>query len=266
MKAIGRFVSRLGLRAVFARPCGSSVARSGEEGEKANCFFVAVDKGDQPYLAVEAIDQDNLKCLEWNGSRFQIDRSIPLSSFSLRDFRITHYYGLSTIEYQGILDLLVNRLTAWPYIKVHVVRTLSRFDQFLFNKKKLITKQRMELLQFLVGRALDGKTESEPLDLMTDLYSLRWVLHPDGEQQQQRLEFYLESLVETGDLKKINYKYIVAGRALKTIEEYEEQERKHTENVKMQWRTFWLAYAVAFLTAVQAGLVKLPTIIDWATK
>jgi hypothetical protein len=163
MNAIGRLIARFALHPVFAKSCGSSVARSGEEGERANCFFVAVDRGDKPYLAVEAFNHDNLECLEWNGSRFQVDRSIPLSLFSLKEFRITHYYGLSTIEYHGVLDFVLNRITGWPYLKIHVIRALSRVDQFLFNKKKLITRQRMELLQFLVGRALDGKTQNVPL-------------------------------------------------------------------------------------------------------
>jgi len=101
---------------------------------------------------------------------------------------------------------------------------------------------------------------------MTGLYTMRWFLHPQGEQQQHRVEFYLNSLVETGELKHINHKYIVTGKTLSTIEEYEEQERKHTENVKMQWRMFWLTVAVATGTIIQAELVKLPPIIDLTTK
>ena len=49
---------------------------------------------------------------------------------------------------------------------------------------------------------------------------------------------------------------------VEAIEEYEEQERKHTENVKMQRRMFYVAVAVAFLTVAQAGLIKLPTLLD----
>ena len=91
---------------------------------------------------------------------------------------------------------------------------------------------------------------------------MRWFLHPQGEQQQQRLEFYLNSLVTTGELNMNGHKYVVTGQALRAIEEYEEQERKHTESVKMQWRMFWVALAVVALTGVQAGLVKLPTLLD----
>lgn len=76
------------------------------------------------------------------------------------------------------------------------------------------------------------------------------------------MEFYLDSLVLSGELKRDSYNYVVTGLALRTIEAYEEQERKHTENVKMQWRMFWLALAVAAAAIVQAGLVKLPSLVD----
>jgi hypothetical protein len=87
------------------------------------------------------------------------------------------------------------------------------------------------------------------------------VLHPDGDAQHKKVNFYLDSLVRSGELDKIDYKYSVAGAALRTIEEYEEEERKHTETVKMQRRMFWLTLVIAFLTFVQAGLIKIPTLV-----
>ena len=97
---------------------------------------------------------------------------------------------------------------------------------------------------------------------MTPLYTDKWVFHPDQDSERRKLKFYLESLVDTGELKIVNYKYVLTGHAVRAIEEYEEQERKHTENVKIQRRMFWLTLAIALLTLVQAGLVKLPPFID----
>lgn len=248
---------------ILRRACESRIPRSGEEGAKVNCFITSIDRAGEPYLIVLSLVGSDLNCIEWDGVSYSIERTVPLSSLCLSDFRITHYYGHSEIQYFGLIDFIRSRLLLWPYLKVHVVRRLSKLDQYLFNKKKLVTKQRTDLLKFLIERALDGKTEHEPLDLMTDLHSIKWVLHPHGEEEQRKLEFYLDALVETGELQKINYKYVLTGFALRAIEEYEEQERKHTENVKMQWRTFWLTLAIAALTVVQAGIVKLPALLDW---
>ena len=95
----------------------------------------------------------------------------------------------------------------WPYLKIHAVRHLSKLDQYLFNKKKLVTKQRTELLKFLIERTLDGETNHSPIDLMTDLYSIKWVLHPHGEKEQRKLEVFLDARVDTGELRKVNYYY-----------------------------------------------------------
>jgi len=251
------------LRRVLSRPCGIRIPRSGADGEAVNCFVVAIDRGDEPYLIVQTLENSNLGCIQWDGQRYSIEKSFPLSSFKASDFQITHYYGLAEVRYSGLLDFMVDYHLGWPYLKIHVIQHFAKFDQYLFNKKKLVAKARNDLLKILVNEALQGRTEHEPLDLMTALYSIRWYSHPEGQEVQQRLEFYLDSLTETGELRKAGYKYIVTGHALRALEEYEEQERKHTENVKMQRRTFWLAVVVAALTVVQAGLIKLPAILDF---
>lgn len=267
MNPLSLRLCKVTLPRVLARACESRIPRSGEEGARVNCFVTAIDKdGDEPYLIALGLSGNELHCIEWDGSKYQINRQFALSSFRLSDFRITHYYGPSEIRYKGIIDFVFNRLTAWPYVKIHVVRWLGGFDQYLFNKKKLVTKQRTELLKLLVDRSLSGHPDHEPLDLMTDLYTIKWVLHPQSEDQQAKLNTYLDWLVETGELRQLNHKYVVTGHALRAIEEYEEQERRHTENVRMQWRTFWLTLAIVALTIVQAGLIKLPVLIDFGTK
>ncbi len=266
MHPLAQRLCKIVLPKVLGRACESRIPRSGDEGAKVNCFVTSIDRANEPYLIVLGLAGNDLNCIEWDGTSYKIKRTIPLSSLNLADFRITHYYGHSEIQYSGLLDFVRNRLLPWTYLQIHVVRQLSGLDQYLFNKKKLVTKQRTDLLKFLIERALDGKTEHEPLDLMTDLYSMKWFLHPHGEEEQRKLEFYLDALVETGELRKINYKYVLTGFALRAIEDNEEQERKHTENVKMQWRMFWLTLAIAALTVVQAGLVKLPALLDWTAK
>lgn len=266
MNSITHRLTSAVLKTVLSRPCESRIPRSGDKGAAVNCFVTAIDNGEEPYLIVQSLDGDQLNCIQWDGGSYSTACSFPITDFGPSDFRITHYYGLSQVRFFGILDYVVNRTTRWPYITIHTVRLLSQFDQYLFNKKKLISKERKGLLKVLVNEALDGHPEHETLDLMTALYSIKWFSHPQGTEAQQRLEFYLESLVETGELRKVNYKYVVTGHALRAIEEYEEQERKHTENVKIQSRALWVAVAVAALTVVQAGLIKLPPFLDFSPK
>lgn len=253
------------LPSILSRKCGWAIPRSGKEGEQVNCFTVAIDKGDDPYLIAQELNGEDLKCVEWNGQSYEVATTVALSSIDPSKFRITHYYGLATVSYTGIVDFAIGRLTLWPYIKIHCVETVSKLDQYWFNKKKLITKDRIDLLKFLVVQASTGNSSFDELGLMTQLYSVKWVLHPDQDSQRGKLEFYLESLVDTGELKKVNHKYFLTGLALRAIDEYEEDERKHTENVKIQRRMIWLTAAIAALTLVQAGIVKIPTLLDFTS-
>jgi hypothetical protein len=262
MSTLSLRLCRLFLPLALQRACKSTIPRSGEDGEKVNCFTVSIDKEAAPYLIALELLNDNLRCIEWNGKRYESETTVPLANILPGRFRITHYYGLSEITYFGIYDFAFGRLTRWPYLKILIARSLSRFDQYIFNKKKLVTKQRIDLLRFLVAKSLDGHEAFEQIDLMTELYSIRWVLHPDSTSQQKKLDLYIDSLVHTGELKKVNHKYVLTGSALRAVEDYEEQERKHTENVKIQRRMFWLTFAIVLLTIVQAGLIKLPAIVD----
>ena len=98
-----------------------------------------------------------------------------------------------------------------------------------------------ELLKSLVQTYIDSThTGIDQIDLMTKLYSIRWIMHPRGREVEKKLELYLDSLVETGELSKINSEYVVNGKAIVTIENYEEAERRHIDNIKAQKRMIYL--------------------------
>ena len=101
-------------------------------------------------------------------------------------WRITHYVGLAEVRYDGLGDLVYTRLVPWPYVKIWLFKRYYRLDQYRFNKKRLVTKQRVDLLRLLIAKKYEGQEEWSDLDLMTELYSMRWVMHPDQESQQER--------------------------------------------------------------------------------
>ncbi len=252
------------LSQALARKCPDRVPRSGSAGSKVNCFVVYVNHGTDPYLLIREVSGDVVICSEWTGSTFDKPVEVPIASIARSDLAVTHFYGLDEINYSGLASWAWGRILLWPYAKLWFIRVVGSVDQYFFNKRKLVTKQRIDLLKILVTRELEGRAISSPIDLMTELYSLRWVMHPERDPQQRRLRFYLDSLVDTGELKRTSGDYKLTGEALKAIEVYEEQERKHTESVKEQRRMAWLTLAIVLLTAIQAGLVKLPTFLDWS--
>ena len=122
----------------------------------------------------------------------------------------------------------------------------------------------MDLLRFMMEDQLDRTHAGiTALDLMTKIYSMRLFLHPSLEVQERKVDLYLDSLVSSGELNKINNEYVVTGKALSTIEKYEEEERRHAESVKIQRKIFWLTIIAVIFAIVQSGVIKLPTLIDF---
>ena len=173
---------------LLSRVCKARVPRTGEEGAKVNCFVLTLDKDSSPYFFVENIDGDELVGLEWDGSSYSTKKKIPITDITKKNLFIKHYYGVSEVKYFGIYDYLINRITRWPYLKIRVHPWIESVDQYFFNKKKLVSKQRNDLLAFMISDQIDRIHKGiNSLDLMTKLYSIKWVLHPEGDQQQEKL-------------------------------------------------------------------------------
>src|SRR5205823_4525109 len=133
----------------------------------------------------------------------------------------------------------------------------------IFNKRKLVTKRRVEILDLLISKHQDNAKGFDSLDLMTDLYSLRWLLHPGGDTQLKVIELFLDSFVHTGDLKRVGQKYALSPHALGTMEDYEEQERRHTANIRVQMLIAVATIAMAITTGYQMYLAKIAKEIEF---
>ena len=262
---IKTFLYRWLLPRLIARACESRIPRSGKKGEEVNCYVIALDQGDSPYFVATAIDGDVLTGLKYDGKSYADKATISISDLEDGTLRITHYYGLSEVMYDSIYDVAWQYLTKLIYLKIHIYRYIDSTFQYFFNKRKLVTKKRMELLRLMMDDQLDRTHDGiDSLDLMSKIYSMRLFLHPSWEVQHKKLELYLDSLVSSGELRKVNSEYVVTGKAISTIEKYEEDERRHTEAVKLQRKMLWLTIIAVIFAIVQSGIIKLPTIIDFS--
>lgn len=262
---IKRFLYRRLLPRLLAKACESRIPRSGKKGEQVNCYVIALDQGDSPYFVATGIDGDVLTGLKYDGNSYAAKATISISDLMDGTLRITHYYGLSEITYDSIYDVAFHYVTRLIYIKIRIYRYIDKTFQYFFNKRKLISKRRMDLLRFMMDDQLDRTHKGiGSLDLLSKLFSMRLFLHPSFDVQHEKLELYLDSLVASGEIDKINNEYVVTGKAISTLEKYEEEERRHTEAVKLQRKMFWLAIIALIFAIVQSGLIKLPTLMDFS--
>lgn len=252
------------LPGILRKRCPDPIPRSGSEAAKINCFAVFLDDEQGHYFIGESIDGFMLKGKLRSGQNLTVDGEVDLRTIAPEKFHIKHYYGITTIRFPTFWHFVRNRLSGYIYIKVHIERTADAAGQFVFNKKRLVTLERIRLLQFLIDHHIENRGRPiSSIDIMTGLHTLRWVLHPSGTSAEKKLELYLESLCASDELRKQGMHYLVNGSAVGTIERFEEEERRHSENLRIQAGILILTLAIAFLTAVQASLIKFPTLIDF---
>ena len=256
---------RMFLPRLLANACESRIPRSGKSGEEVNCYVVALDRDDKPYFVATGIDGNTLTGLKYDGQSYAGDHKLSITELDNGALNITHFYGLSEVSYNSIYKLAWHYCTKLVYLKIHIYRYIDSTSQYFFNKKKLVTKKRMDLLKFMMEDQLDRDHDGiKALSLMTKIYTMRMFLHPSWETQMKKLKLYLDSLVQSGELRQVNDEYVVTGVAICTIERYEEEERRHSEAVKLQRRMFWIALIALLFAVVQTGVVKLPTVIDYS--
>ena len=251
------------LNVALQRPAPQTIPRSGFRGEAVNCYVVRVFSGnDVDALIIEASNGDKFNCLKFDGETYSIKSQHSFADLLDRKFEFTHFHGLATTTYYGWLDFAIGTIFRIPYIKTWFLNTKNKISQYIFNSKKLITKQRIDLLKVILDSQLNGSKIVSSHSVITLIHTSKWYLHPNWEEEHNRVKFYLDALAETKDLTKTRDDYSITGQGIAAIERYEEEERKHSESIANQHRMFWLTLAIAALTLIQAGLIKLPALID----
>ena len=117
------------------------------------------------------------------------------------------------------------------------------------------------MIKFLIQRHLYKREEFNIVDLMLGLHSLRLINHPDKNRIKGILKLYVESFIETGEILRLGGgSYKITGKAISTLEEYENVERKHSENKRLQEI---IAMTTIILMLLAAGLIKFPVMLDF---
>jgi hypothetical protein len=155
LEAMKRALHKFMLPRIVSRSCESTIPRSGKKGEAVNCYVVAINRNGERFFIATSASDENLLGLQWTGESYAREIKIPISAIHDSDLNITHFYGLSEVTYDGIFDFAWHYFTRIVYLKIRAYRYLDTTYQHLFNKRKLVTKRRMELLRFMVDDQLD---------------------------------------------------------------------------------------------------------------
>ena len=261
MNKIRKYIYKKVLESVLQHPCPDRIPRSGNAGKRVNCYSIEIYNESTPYLLIDAVDDIGVIGRLWTGQEY--DKKGTISFEDLNDFKIfiTHYYGLCELRSDGIFDYLISKMLPILYIRIWINYILDKLNQLAYNQTNPFILERMQVLEFLIENHIenDGK-EINSWKIMKDLYSIQWHEHPKGEQVHKRLLLFLDSLVETGEIKEKKdapYHYQVKGKAMATLACFELEERRYKESLSLK-KTMNILTAfiviLTFFTVVFAGL------------
>lgn len=231
-------------------------------------YFVDVERC-RYQLASESGERVILK--KWNPEQhaYLDSMDVSFSDLDTMETEILHYRRHATLSFNSIIAFTFNRYTRFAYTRNFIARGKGKFMSALFAKKEVKSRDRITLLNLLVNEYVVqrpsktniGVTTTEVIDL---LYGKLWYKHIRSEEFSRKVTLLLQSLVITEDLKVIEQRYFVQGKAIATIVTWEKDERRDTQQTKMQKNMIRLMLVITVSTLMitlailaQAGIVNL---------
>lgn len=201
--------------------------------------------------------QHDISALKWDGEKFEEAVQIPFSEIENYRIEITHFFRQVQSKYTSAKEFLWGDLTFKPRRYI--------FSEWLaqraYNQKTKFRHDRIAILRELMALRLKRASDDfawmfdgdymEETGLFRTIYGNRVFGHEQSDRELAQFHFLLESLVASGDLEKSESKYRVSDNAIKSVAEYEEQERRHQDNVIHNRRLFWITVVLAIAASAQ---------------
>lgn len=218
---------------------------------RANYYAVYLPSldGSNAFMA-EEIHNEGVSGRWWSASEEKFDDAccVPYSWLHMYSVDIRYLYAGWTFHIRSSIRFIWYHLIAYPFL---VVRW-SRLRQVFFNRQTLTRYDRIKVLGHILSETLKQHDyQTSYTQLLTDFYSVRWVRRPDKEELERYYKMLLESLEQSGDLKKTEFRYSIASKAISSVSEYELEERRHRDNYLVQRGILFLTSVLALIGIAQ---------------
>ncbi len=233
--------------------------------KKTDSLYILL-KNDENDIFVEEIDKnDNVRGKSLDNFRLEYRNSISLNKDDLQRYSLVihYFYKSRDIEYTSIYSLFFGYYLRFDKMRIGLVGCLERIGQTIYdrNKNNFITLKRIDFLKLAINKSLNKKVgSSNSVICLADIITASHTISVWSSSRHQELcnEYILiaQSLVDSGELEKIDpNSYSITGKALKTISDYEVEERRHGDMMLV-------SRVMLFVTAILA----LFTILDFMFK
>lgn len=254
MKPLGKLLcelTRAAIHRALKRPAPDRIPLTGDAVGHRDYFVIRLfDPHSDAKFLVQQLNQGGLSGLYFEeGNSEGLALSIPNEAIAGYKFRITHYFKEFEVVYSTPHEFLIEQVSGYWRLRAFCERLLR--DRY--NRKRLVRQDRMKVLRLVFDNTIrDHDFKVSGWGLMDLLYEPRWSGHPDNFNLLQYYETVLRSLKGGGDLTEEAGTFRLAPQALQTLSVFDEDERRHADQVRMQRRIAWLTFWLVMIGLLQA--------------
>lgn len=162
---------------------------------------IITGEGDDSNYLFKGFSDGKIQAFQYDGYAFTIPTELDPKNLKHEHFFIKHYYKANEFNYRNLTELSIEN--CYHKLKAITGNAFRSYAQYKFNKQALIMKDRLEILgvvltEFFAGDASHGISS---ISVMNTIYTSKWLYHPESANFHNRIRFYLNSLVASGDLK-----------------------------------------------------------------
>ena len=249
------FFMRLALGIAARHPAPDTIPRNGPRTVGLDCYTTYVHGfGGDWSLLVDKVDSRGVSGRLLYDGMYQLACTMLWPSLKGASFEFTHYIGPYEFRYDSVGSFLRAQLLSlhryWIY--------RERIEQFFFNRRRLARTERIAALRLLLENALNRpQYRTSTATFLAEIHTRRSFLHPDRDRQLAYARLLLDSLADSGDLRRIDHGYEVAPRALSTLARHEEEDRRHRDSVRQQWVLAVLTFGLIVVGVIQVVVAYL---------
>jgi len=192
---------------------------------------------------------------------FGPEREISVYDAWLAKPRIEEYLGLLQLTFHDWEDFAREQRFRWRRNRILALRAARSFRAKLDKHRKKTAVERYTVLN-TVKTLGTGDKQPTAWDVASKLLGEFWTDNADAYDRLDQVEAMLEALEDLGELKKNGVRYLVTGKGIASLSQYEEEERKHRESMKNQNAIRWLTVIMAIAALLQAKVINLPTVLN----
>jgi hypothetical protein len=249
-----RNVTRWAIGLALRRPAPAIIPLSNIDKLKERDYYTVslLDDRDGVQVGISSLDQNGVEGF-WSIRRESSEgRPVCIPENEIEKFQIelVHYANELEIRYGTAFEFLLGKYT---FLAARAIWR-HRLKVWAFSKRKLPRQDRREVLSLAYEWTITNENnefEFGPQTFLIRKYGILIALHPEFRQQYRYYRLILESLVESGDMKKNNGTYNLLPKALASLHEYEESDRRHQDQLRQQRILGWLTFALVVVGVFQ---------------